>query len=331
MGTPRRKGMAASVITSKTSEMLQADNKHQLIDEIINEELQAMRVIDIPICDIYSAPSKWNEWNRLPEEKLLQLCQSIVEIGQQSPCILWKMDKAKVLSLYDSGEQDAYQFVGDKYMILSGHNRAFARKLLGGTVEHADDELYQVVPSIVYEEPISDDFIEKAKQIIDDTNYLSRDKTVKETMRAIQKKYQQYENGRRRQSENIAREVAKSLDISEQHVFRYSKVSKNLLPELQQFLFDGNISLNDAQKLCGYPLAVQEYLYQNHKNIFTNKRDFKNLLKNTTSDMTISEIQEELAPAEKEVSFEKITVSIPKGKVDEFYEMFNKWKNNSLN
>ena len=106
--------------------MLQADAKPQLLDEIINEELQAMRVIDVPICDIYSAPSKWNEWNRLPEDKILQLCQSIVEIGQQAPCILWKMDKAKVLSLYDSGEQDAYQFVGDKYMILSGHNRALA-------------------------------------------------------------------------------------------------------------------------------------------------------------------------------------------------------------
>ena len=192
MGTPRRKGMAAGVITAKTSEMLQADEKPQLIDEIINEELQSMQIFDIPMEELYSAPAKWNEWNRLPEEKLIQLCQSIVEIGQQAPCIVWKIDKAKVLSLYDSGEPDAYGFVGEKYMILSGHNRAFCRRLIGGTVEHSDDEEYKVCPCIVYEEPISEEFIDKAKQIIDDTNYLSRDKTVKETMRAIVKKYQQF-------------------------------------------------------------------------------------------------------------------------------------------
>lgn len=329
MAGPRRKGMAASVITSKTSEMLQADAKPQLLDEIINEELQAMRVIDVPICDIYSAPSKWNEWNRLPEDKILQLCQSIVEIGQQAPCILWKMDKAKVLSLYDSGEQDAYQFVGDKYMILSGHNRAFARKLIGGTVEHSDDELYQVVPAIIYEEPISDDFIEKAKQIIDDTNYLSRENTPKEIMRAIAKKYSQYSSNRK-SSKYIAENIAKSLNLSARTVHRYDKVRDELNEQIRDnFLFENEISFNDALSLCDYSPEVQQYLFDHHKGIFKSKKELKKFLKNTTPDMTIPEIQNELVVVEKPKSpYQKITVSVPADKVEEFNAMFMEWKNN---
>lgn len=329
MGAPRRKGMAAGVITAKTSEMLQADAKPQLIDEIINEELQSMQILDIPMEELYSAPAKWNEWNRLPEEKLIQLCQSIVEIGQQAPCIVWKIDKAKVLSLYDSGEPDAYGFVGEKYMVLSGHNRAFCRRLIGGTVEHSDDEEYKVCPCIVYEEPISEEFIDKAKQIIDDTNYLSRDKTVKETMRAIVKKYQQFDQGKKRHSQNIAENIAETLNMTKRQVLSYSKINENLLPRLQQMMFDEKFSMNTAIELCKYPIDVQEYLCENHSVIFTNKREMKNFLKNTTPDMTIEEIGQELKIEEKKTSYEKITVSVPADRVDEFNEMFAKWKRQS--
>lgn len=323
--------MAAATIVNKTSEMLQADSKPQIIDELIQEELNNKMIINIPLEEIYSAPAAWNEWNRLPEDKLIQLCQSLVEIGMQNPCVVWKINKETVLSLYNPGEEDTYGFVGDKYMVLSGHNRAFATKLIGATVEHADDEEFQSIPCLVYEDKLSDDFVEKAKQIIDDTNYLSRDKTPKETMRAIQKKYQQFENGKRRQTENVAKEVAKTLNISEQQVFNYNKVAKNLIPELQQVWFDNKISFNDAKSLSTYPLGVQDYLYQNQQSLFTNKRELKNFLKNTTTDMTIKEIQEELAPTEKKVSYEKITVSVPAERVQEFHEMFNNWKNQSVN
>ena len=327
--TPRRKGMAATVIANKTSELLQETSKPQLIDEIINEELQSMKVVDIPIKELYSAPAKWNEWNRLPEEKLIQLCQSLVEIGQQAPCIVWKIDKAKVLSLYDSGEPDAYGFVGEKYMILSGHNRAFARKLIGATVEHSDDEAFQVCPCIAYDEQLSEEFVEKAKQIIDDTNYLSRDKTVKETMRAIVKKYKSFDQGKKRHSQNIAENIAESLNMTKRQVMSYTRLNENLLPCLQQMLFDEKFSMNTAIELCKYPADVQEFLYENHSTIFTNKREMKNFLKSTTSDMTIDEIQQELKPEEKKVTYEKITVSVPVDRLEEFNEMFAKWKRQS--
>lgn len=326
MATPRRKGMAMSTITNKTSEMLQAEIKPQIVDEIIQEELNQKMIVDISLDDIYSAPSAWNEWNRLPEDKLVQLCESLVEIGMQNPCVVWRIDKENVLSLYNPGEEDTYGFQGDKYMILSGHNRAFATKLIRATVEHSDDEEFQSIPCLVYEDKLSDEFVEKAKQIIDDTNYLSRDKTPKETMRAILKKYQQFENGKRRQTENVAEQVAESLNIKKNQVHRYTRIYKNLIPEIQQFLFDGKLSLNDALSLSYYPLAVQQFLYNEHRYVFSNKSKTKNFLKNTTSDMTLDEVQQEITVEEKHTSYEKITVSVPKEYIDEFNQMFKEWK-----
>ena len=326
---PRRKGMAASTIVSKTSEMLEADIKPQIADELIQEELNQKMILDIPLKDIYSAPSAWNEWNRLPEEKLIQLCQSLVEIGMQNPCIVWKIDKELVLSLYNPGEEDTYGFQGEKYMILSGHNRAFATKLIAATVEHADDEQFQSIPCFVYEDKLSDDFVEKAKQIIDDTNYLSRDKTPKEIMKAIKKRLEQEQDLYKRQKvTKVTEEIAKVLDINEKTVRRYTKLSDNLNPLILQFMYDEQISFNDAVTLSEYPKDVQQYLYDNNRDIFTNKKKLKKFLKESTTDMTIPEVQEILNIPEKEIKFEKVTVSIPADKVDDFQEWFRQWKQN---
>lgn len=320
-------------LSSKTEEKFakEATQEQQIADELIQEELNKKSITMISLEDLYSAPSSWNEWSKLPEDKLVQLCESIISIGIQNPCIVWKIDKQKVESLYNSNEEDSYGFTGSRYMILSGHNRASAMKLISETEDYEDWENFRSVPCFVYEDLKSDEFIEKAKQIIDDTNYLSRDKTTKEIMRAIQKKYMSFENGRLRQTENVGKSLAKSLNISEVQVFKYNKLWKNLIPELQEFLFEELFSFNDAIKLAAYPKEIQEYLFHNHKNILKNKRELKNFLKNTTKDMSISEIDEELKPSEKQVSYEKVTVTIPKDRLDEFNEMFNQWKNSSIN
>lgn len=329
MAAPRRKGMAMSTITNKTSEMLQAEIKPQIVDEIIQEELNQKMIVDISLDDIYSAPAAWNEWNRLPEDKLVQLCESLVEIGMQNPCVVWRIDKENVLSLYNPGEEDTYGFQGDKYMILSGHNRAFATKLIRATVEHSDDEEFQSIPCLVYEDKLSDEFVEKAKQIIDDTNYLSRDKTPKETMRAIQKKLEQ--NSSRYQDRNVTKvteNIAKALNLNEKSIRRYTKLNKDLNPLILQLMFDEVISFNDAYTISEFSPSVQQYLYDERRDIFTNKRNMKKFLKEATSDMTILEIKEILNIPEKETKFEKITVSVPAEHVDAFNKMFKEWKSN---
>lgn len=335
MGSLNRKRQAQAITNSvkNTGDKFQteATQKQQVTDENIQKELNEKSITMISLEDLYSAPTEWNEWSKLPEEKLVQLCESIMSIGIQNPCIVWKIDKGKLESLYDSNKEDSYGFTGSRYMILSGHNRASAVKLISETENYNNWEKFRSVPCFVYDDSKTNEFIEKAKQIIDDTNYLSRDKTTKEIMRAIQKKYMSFENGRSRQTENVAKTLAKSLDISEVQVFKYNKVWKNLIPELQELLFEELFSFNDAIKLAAYPKEIQEYLFRAHKNILKNKRELKKFLKNTTPDMVISEIDEELKPAEKQISYEKVTVTVPKDRLDEFNEMFNQWKNSSKN
>lgn len=321
-----RKAIAESVKNTGDKFQTEATQKQQVIDEIIQEELNEKSITMISLEDLYSAPTEWNEWSKLPEEKLVQLCESIISIGIQNPCIVWKIDKRKVESLYDSNKEDSYGFTGSRYMILSGHNRASAAKLISEAEDYDNSEKFRSVPCFVYDDQKSEEFTEKVKQIIDDTNYLSRDKTTKEIMRAVQKKYMSFENGKTRQKENVAKSIAKSLNIDESHVFRYKKVANNLIPELQELLFEETFSFNDAQKLSSYPRETQEHLFQNCKNILKNKRELKNFLKNTTKDMSISEIDEELKPSEKQVSYEKVTVTVPKDRLDEFNEMFEQWK-----
>lgn len=331
----KRRSIAVKEISKKTTNLLKEDaqQQQQLTDEIINEELQSMQIVDVPLENLYSAPAKWNEWNKLPEDKIIQLCQSIIEIGQQAPCIVWKIEKARVLSLYEPGELDSYGFLGDQYMILSGHNRAFCRKLIAETdesldVQPLDFDSFKVVPCVVYEDSMCDDFIEKAKQIIDDTNFLSRDKTTKETMRAIVKKYKQFDQTKKRHSENVAKKIAESLNMNKVQVLKYSKINKNLIPEIQEFIFNEKISIKDGVSLCNYPLSIQESLYENYQSVIANKKNLKKFLKETTPDMTIEEIQQQLAIEEKKLDFEKVTVAVPKERLEEFNEWFKRWKQN---
>ena len=44
--------------------------------------------------------------------------------------------------------------------------------------------------------------------------------------------------------------------------------------------------------------------------------------------MTIMEVQTELFVEEKNLPYEKITVSVPVDKIDEFNKWFKEWKNN---
>ena len=321
---PRRTAFGmASQIVQKTAETMAKEQ--QVIDEVINEELQTMNVVDIQISDLYSAPAKWNEWSKLSEEKLLQLCDSIIQVGQQAPCVVWKINKQTVQSLYDSGEQDTYGFTGEKYMILSGHNRCFARKLIGETEEYKDVETYKSVPCVIYEEPLSDDFVKKAQQIIDDTNYLSRDNTPKEIMRAITKKYELYSSQTRR-THSVADSIAKSLNLNKRTVFRYTKLRDDLLPSILDLVFEEKISFNDATEISNFSPEIQNFIATNYKEILTNKKELKRLLKNSTPDMTIQEITELLCKEEPKSKYEKITVSVPEELVEEFKEMFKKWK-----
>lgn len=312
--------------TTKTAESI--DN--QIRNKDIQNELSEMAIQMIPLDDIYSAPQQWNEWNRLPDDKMAELCQSIVTIGQQAPCILWEIDKEHVMSLY-SETTDPYKFKGSKYMILSGHNRAYARKVISELESFQEDESYKFVPAVVYKEDLNNQFVEKAKQIIDDTNYMSREASQKEIMRAIIKKTEllkkQQSEGTR--SINIAEEIGESLNLTKRTILRYNKLNEKLNKIILGHMFDEKISFKDALEIASYSDEVQAELL-NHKDILFNKKRLKKFLSSTRSDMTLNEIEEYLVP-EKQSNYVNVTVTVPKGKEDEFFKMVNEWKSSLEN
>lgn len=315
--------MMNQIISETESKMEESAIRQQVSNDAIQNELNEMTIQRIPLSEIYSAPSQWNEWSKLDDEKMVDLSESILNLGQQFPCILWKIDKSAVESLYSSKE-DEYGFKGSSYMILSGHNRAYARKLISETENYSEDIEYQTVPAFVYTDSYSLDFIKKAQAIIDDTNYISRDKTPREMMRAILKKYDEVD----RYSKNgtIADEIAKSLNITTRTVHRYTKLNKQLDKDILNILYNGKLSLRDALELCDYRPEVQEMLIKDHKNILTSSKLLKKFLTSTTPDMKLDEVVPYVITSDNEESFKKITVTIRKDLEDEFLCMVKEWK-----
>ena len=130
-------GIASSFFSSNTNEThVDNDISHtsdapNYTDSIVNHLVNASSGLDsvlVNIDDLYSAPDDWNFYDRLPAGKMQELIESIISIGLQEPVIVWKKD--------DSG----------KYMILSGHNRVHAYKIL---CENQDSEKYSKIHAVI--------------------------------------------------------------------------------------------------------------------------------------------------------------------------------------
>ncbi|MGG7187085.1 ParB/RepB/Spo0J family partition protein, partial [Clostridium butyricum] len=70
-----------------------------------------------------------------------------------------------------------------KYMILSGHNRVHAYKIL---CENQDSEKYSKIHAVIKDKNLSE---EEAKEIIVDTNWVQRQLTTIQKARSINFKY----------------------------------------------------------------------------------------------------------------------------------------------
>ena len=75
--------------------------------------------IKVDIDKLENAPKDWNFYRKLPDDKFLELVESIQNKGLLHPIVVWEKE--------------------DNYMILSGHNRARAYQKL---YEITNDEKY---------------------------------------------------------------------------------------------------------------------------------------------------------------------------------------------
>lgn len=179
----------------------------------------------IPIAKLVDNPN--NFFRSLSDDELIELSNSIKSLGILHPLV--------VRPLPDGN-----------YQIISGHQRKLAAKKAGLTE----------VPCIV---KTVDDVT--AEIMLIDTNTKTRQLSPMEIAKSVRriKELIGISQGARNTSATVA-EVAQNIGMSERSMRLYDKLN-DLIPELQQIIDEGSLSVSAAEKLAGLPQEIQKKLY----------------------------------------------------------------------
>lgn len=302
--------------TEKASEA-QRINTNRINDEFGNNTTINLKKIDltkielVDVTELYSAPIKWNYFDRLSDDKMFELMDSIADNGLISPVILWKINRKEIFK--ESNEKDMYDFFGEEYLILSGHNRVQAYLNL---YDNTKKEKYINIPAFVFHDVT--EF--QAKNIIIDSNYAQRDLSIKEKVKSIIDKYNIYENEKIIKGKT-AEFIASDLDISPRMVFNYKKLTK-LIPQIKDMVYSGHLPLTSAIKLANINSQCQEWLYNDNREHIV--PSVVNKIKPDSSKKDIQRIIDSQQKS-KMKSTVKITVDVPDYLQERFKTMCKDW------
>lgn len=256
---------------------------------------------EIPLKLLVSAPEHWNFYKPLDESKMLELMQSIEEIGLQNPIIVSK-DK-------------------DTYTILAGHNRKMAFQRL----EDMHGEEYSKIPARVYKsEDINDNI---AQQIVIDTNWVQRELTKMEKAKSIIHKKRLIEE--RRASGELPIKgrtrdlIASYFNVAGRHVDRFVKLA-NLIPSLGELIDSEEIPLSSGFSLSALEPNIQKWIYEN----FRDKISSGTLTSKIKPSMSKPQIEELLtgeSSTEKAKKPPKITIKVKQEKYEDFLKELKIW------
>ena len=275
------------------------------------EKIDLTKVESIDTAEMYSAPKEWNYFDKLSDDKMYELMESISDNGLISPVIVWKIDRKEIFK--DSKEEDMYGFFGEDYLILSGHNRVQAYLNL---YDVSKKEKYINIPAFVFEKLT--EF--QAKNIIIDSNYTQRDLSTKEKAKSIIDKYHVYEKEKIRKGK-IAEFIADDLNITPRMVFNYKKLSC-LIPPIKDMVYSEEIPITSALKLTSVSNQCQEWLYNDNRDYLTPK--LLNKIKPDSSKKDIQRLIDSLKK-EEENSMIKVSVAVPKYLEERFKKMCKDW------
>ncbi|MGL5330623.1 MAG: ParB/RepB/Spo0J family partition protein [Peptostreptococcaceae bacterium] len=275
------------------------------------EKIDLTNVESVDVTELYSAPKEWNYFDKLSDDKMFELMDSISDNGLISPVILWKIDRKEIFK--NSSELDMYGFFGEDYLILSGHNRVQAYLNLHDSTKK---DKYMNIPAFVFEKIT--EF--QAKNIIIDSNYTQRDLSIKEKAKSIIDKYHVYENEKIRKGK-VAEFIADDLNITPRMVFNYKKLSK-LIPQIKDMVYSDELPLMPALKLTSVSTQCQEWLYDEKREWITPK-----LLNKIKPDSSKKDIQRLIESQEKKSSLStvKVSVEVPVELEVRFKKMCRDW------
>lgn len=279
------------------------------IDINVSEATLTCTYEDVAIDKLYAAPLEWNLWTPYSTEKRIELMESIQEIGLQQNLVLWRVPEH---FKYLIGNTDGY-------LILVGHNRTEA---LRGLYYLTEDKQYSIVHSKVYEADAIDERI--AKRIIDDTNLVTRDKSLKEVSLAYLRrseelrKSDELKNASERKIHSI---IANETDTSRTQVFKTIKLLNCIDPIFNQVM--KTISFNTGLALSNLDADIQQYVYdeyyckEENRHLYNNKNLSK--LKQFMVKSTIDRIMH------GDNNLEKVTFEVESHLVDELNNLVRKF------
>ena len=186
------------------------------------------RLEEVPLDKLSPAPADWNFYAPLPDDKLLELIESIRANDLLHPIVVWKQPDGAL-------------------MILSGHNRVRAYTAL---LEKTGEDKYRRIPATV----LTDITADEAHEIVVDSNYVQRVLTPSEKARSISQKYALA--GRKKRSRNGVRkskyeQIGEEYNLSARQIARYVRLG-SLDGCLLKLLDGGKLPLTTALRLVDF-------------------------------------------------------------------------------
>ena len=186
------------------------------------------RLEEVPLDKLSPAPAAWNFYAPLPDDKLLELIESIRTSELLHPIVVWKQPDGDL-------------------MILSGHNRVRAYTAL---LEKTGEDKYHRIPATV----LTDISADEAHEIVVDSNYVQRVLTPSEKARSISQKYALA--GRKKRSRNGVRkskyeQIGEEYNLSARQIARYVRLG-SLDGSLLTLLDGGKLPLTTALRLVDF-------------------------------------------------------------------------------
>lgn len=248
-----------------------------------------------------AAPQEWNFYKPLAEDKMDELIESIEQKGLLHPIVVW--------------ERAAEYPEPARYTILSGHNRVEAFRRL---YEATGDKKYAVIMAHVKKLHEIDE--EQAKEIVIDTNWVSRQLSAYEKSQSIIRKYMILGSKEKKAHAKTLRRdiIAKEYNITGRQVYNYRKLSE-LIEPFQEMLKNQELGVKAGVKLTYFDADLQQWLYESFGEAVCDNKAINSL----RAGMDKDELMNLFNPPAMEVSVVK--VEVPTELKEEFLKMAHKW------
>lgn len=251
------------------------------------------RLEEVPLDKLSPAPADWNFYAPLPDDKLLELIESIRANDLLHPIVVWKQPDGAL-------------------MILSGHNRVRAYTAL---LEKTGEDKYRRIPATV----LTDITADEAHEIVVDSNYVQRVLTPSEKARSISQKYALA--GRKKRSRNGVRkskyeQIGEEYTLPARQIARYVRLG-SLDGSLLKLLDGGKLPLTTALRLVDFPAENQKHLAAHHADELAGPK-----MARLTAAMTPEQMD---AALQAEPQTVRVSVIVPAALEDDFRRMAAAW------